>query len=177
MTRFYLKQLTVCGFISVSMAMSACSDTLAGGPLESSGVVGDFGKPVIMADAQSSIGQRYDSYRSELPRRSIERELQAENSFVSTGVISEPPMQEYRPYSPNVPAYTIQAGAFYSYDNASRLALLLSGFGQTRIDEDFYYGKTIYRVQLGGWVNREQAQPMLDLIQDRGFEGFITEAS
>ena len=92
MTRFYLKQLTVCGFISASMAMSACSDTLAGGPLESSGVVGDFGKPVIMADAQSSIGQRYDSYRSELPRRSIERELQAENSFVSTGVISEPPM-------------------------------------------------------------------------------------
>ena len=73
--------------------------------------------------------------------------------------------------------FTIQAGAFGSYDNATRLSDQLSAFGETQISSGNKNGKTIYRVQLGGWNSKADAAPTLQMIKANGFEGFVTSAS
>ena len=149
----------------------------------------DLPAAVELADAQSVMGQRYDSYISELPRRAAPRAMPT-SSLTSTGVVSEPSpaapapepqMAAYAPASaapvPVSMAYTIQVGAFSSYANADLQAVALRRYGETRIVEGVTNGRPIYRVMLGGWVSREQAAPMLDLIKARGFDGFVTRAS
>jgi cell division protein FtsN len=131
---------------------------------------------VELADAQSVMGQRYDSYISELPRRAAPRAIPT-SSLTSTGVVSEPSPAAPAAAAPLSMAYTIQAGAFSSYENADLQAVALRRYGETRIVEGVTNGRPIYRVMLGGWVSREQAAPMLDLIKARGFEGFVTRAS
>lgn len=73
--------------------------------------------------------------------------------------------------------FTVQAGAFQSISNAKRLADQLSRFGHARTVKTERDGATLYRVLVGAWPEAEQAQPMLDLIRDRGFEGFVTRDS
>ncbi len=150
----------------------------------------DLPEAIELADAQSVMGQRYDSYISELPRRATPRAIPT-SSLTSTGVVSEPSpiapavepeMASYTPAPvsdtlPTSMAYAIQAGAFSSYANADLQAVALRRYGETRIVEGIASGGPIYRVMLGGWVNREQAAPMLDLIKARGFDGFVVRAS
>lgn len=147
----------------------------------------NFQSAVSVADAQSVMGQRYDSYISELPRRVAPR-ASATTSLSSSAVVSErsapviapePQMAAYSP-TPAAPVagdFSIQAGAFSSYANADRLAVQLRDFADARVVEGVSNGRTVYRVMLGGWVNREQAMPMLDLMKARGFDGFVTRAS
>ena len=144
----------------------------------------NFQAAVSVADAQSVLGQRHDPYISELPRRAAPRP--ASSTLNSTAVVSAPAtapaMQPYRsqPVQPAAPSgvdFVIQAGAFSSYANADRLASQLRGYGEARIEEGSSNGRLVYRVMLGGWISREQAMPMLDLIKARGFDGFVTRTS
>lgn len=131
-----------------------------------------FEAAISKEDARRLLDQ--NSYTSQLPKRLPEAEAQA---------YTPPPQFAPYPAEPVENSYSssegfvIQAGAFGSYDNARRLSDQLSGFGATRISEDMKNGKPLYRVYLGGWASKRDAQPTLNLIKSNGFDGFVTKAS
>ena len=137
-----------------------------------------FESAISVADAQSVIGPSSSSLFSEVPRRVEAKPAFEKSNFTSAAVA---PANRYAPPAAPAPAFAegfaIQTGAFSSYSNASDLASRLSVFGSTRISEGFSNGKTIYRVLLGGWNNKAQAQPLLQQIKASGFDGFVTRAS
>lgn len=127
-----------------------------------------FEAAISAGDAQRLMNDA--GFESELPRRIPQQ---------TTSSPTPPPLFEPVPVEPVVSApagYVIQAGAFGSYENAQRLSQQLSGFGATRIVESFKNGKSLYRVYLGSWSQKQDAVPMLDLIRARGFDGFVTKA-
>lgn len=129
----------------------------------------NFEAAISVADARRVLSDT--GYESELPRR-VPKTYAAEPQHSE---LLEPIPVE--PVASVQNAYVIQAGAFGSYENASRLSEKLSQFGATRISEGYKNGKAIYRVQLGGWSSKQAAAPMLDLIKSRGFDGYVVKAS
>tara|TARA_Y100000052_G_scaffold27581_2_gene36763 strand:+ start:46058 stop:46702 length:645 start_codon:yes stop_codon:yes gene_type:complete len=150
-----------------------------------------FENAVSVADARSVLGKPSNVLQTEAPRRVEAPKSYASSSLTSTAVIPGPayqpeplpyvePRQYAAPepttthYSPSAP-YSIQAGAFSSISNADRLAAELSAFGDTRVTQGYSNGRQIFRVMLGEWHSRSDAQPTLRLIKSRGFEGFIAD--
>ena len=131
-----------------------------------------FEAAISKEDAKRLLDQ--NGYESQLPKRMPAPQSRA-----------EAPPPRFAPYQPATAddsystseGFVIQAGAFGSYDNARRLSDQLSGFGATRISEDMKNGKPLYRVYLGGWASKRDAQPTLNLIKSNGFDGFVTKAS
>ena len=139
-----------------------------------------------VADARSVMGKPNSMLQTEAPRRVQPSKSFASSGLTSTAVVPGPA------YEPETPAYveqtpysapefashsfSIQAGAFSSVSNADRLAAQLASFGDTRVTEGASNGRMIYRVMLGGWNTRSEAQPTLNLIKSRGYEGFVTDA-
>ena len=148
-----------------------------------------FESAISVADARSVIGPSSNDLVSEAPRRVAPKSSFDKTGFTSAAVV---PSYDYTPpaapvasaptpaptYTPAVASgFAIQTGAFSSYSNASELAARLSVYGSTRISEGYSNGKTVYRVLLGGWNSKDQAQPMLQQIKARGYDGFVTRAS
>lgn len=71
-------------------------------------------------------------------------------------------------------AFVIQAGAFSNIENAQRLEQELQRFGETRIEQARSSGRSVYRVFLGDYHSREDAQLVLELISSYGFDGFVS---
>ena len=145
----------------------------------------NFQSAISVADARSIMGET--GFVSETPTRIAPRPEKpvpmplypvqtaaAQPAYTQPAPVYEP---AYEPvYEVATPSdYVIQAGAFGNYSNASRLADQLSAFGETRITSGQSNGKPVHRVQLGGWSSKSQAQPMLDLIRARGFDGFVAK--
>lgn len=63
----------------------------------------------------------------------------------------------------------IQAGAFAQRENAVRLSLALSQFGQTRIDTVAAGGRDLHRVRLGPLENVASADSTLSSLQRNGY--------
>lgn len=145
-----------------------------------------FENAISVADARSVVGPTSSNLMSEAPRRVEPKPTFVEDDFVSTAVVAEGSYTSDAPSAtfttvPRTPQtvsntgdFAIQTGAFSSYANANSLASKLSAYGSTRISEGYSNGKPIYRVMLGGWNSRSAANPMLDLIKARGFDGFVT---
>ena len=68
----------------------------------------------------------------------------------------------------------IQVGAFSVYGNAARMAEDVSGYGPTRILQQYRNGQTLYRVYVGRFTNRSAAMILLRKMKSEGHNGFIT---
>ena len=64
--------------------------------------------------------------------------------------------------------------AFSNIENAQRLEQELQRFGETRIEQARSSGRSVYRVFLGDYHSREDAQLVLELIGSYGFDGFVS---
>ncbi len=77
----------------------------------------------------------------------------------------------------NAMTYVIQVGAFSSYANAARMMERVSVYDDADIVEGRKNGKPLYRVYLGGWSIRNEAQSTLNVLKSYGIDGFVTKAS
>lgn len=72
--------------------------------------------------------------------------------------------------------YTIQVGAFTERSNAEKLHNSLIGlFNDVRIEEFQTSETTYFRVRVGRFPSREEANPTALELSESGFSGFITE--
>lgn len=132
----------------------------------------NFEAAISARDAQKILND--SSYATETPVRLPEPR-------VETPVRSVFEQMDPAPYvAPKVSVrrdFTIQAGAFGSYENASRLKARLEAFGPVTIAEGWKNGAVIYRVQLGGFASKPAAAPTLQMIKANGFDGYVVSAS
>ena len=61
-------------------------------------------------------------------------------------------------------AVFIQAGAFASFDNASRLSIRLARYGRTQISQVVHDGQQLYRVRIGPVASVKEADDILDSV-------------
>ncbi len=71
-------------------------------------------------------------------------------------------------YSDAESAYYVQAGAFSSRASANNLSTKLSNYGKTKVAQAVVDGKTFYRVRLGPFPYKEEAEVSLARIKSYG---------
>lgn len=64
--------------------------------------------------------------------------------------------------------FAVLAGSFASEDNAKKLAKKLSDVGSVSIDKVSVAGKTLWRVEVVGFANRNEAEDALGEVRNRG---------
>ncbi|MCX5751178.1 MAG: SPOR domain-containing protein [Candidatus Saganbacteria bacterium] len=78
--------------------------------------------------------------------------------------------EEPKPETPNL-VYKVQTGFFRQFDNAKALSQKLQDKGFSNTIEELSTG--FYRVQVGEFDSRKDAQNVLDQVQKNGFEAII----
>ena len=69
------------------------------------------------------------------------------------------------------PGFYVQAGAFSEISNAKRLEAQISHLGSVFINVANIAGQTFHRVRLGPFVERSNAERLLDYIRNSGYSG------
>ncbi len=77
--------------------------------------------------------------------------------------------------APERSGYVVQVGSFASRNNADRLVAQLAELGHDAfVHSEESGGRTIHRVRVGGFAEREQAETLRDRLRDEaGFEGIV----
>ena len=71
------------------------------------------------------------------------------------------------------PAFQIQAGAFSQEEPARRLADRLAAASETSAQVAFSADRGLYRVLLGGFASRAEADAALEKLKASGQDGFV----
>lgn len=109
---------------------------------------------------KASKPQKSRGLSSKSPKKPISRELGAV-SDPATGEVSKAPVKETRLF--------VQAGAFKYYENANRVAAVLSKLGNVRISSVLVNGTDLFRVRLGPIDGVSSADRMLDRVIGSGY--------
>ena len=69
--------------------------------------------------------------------------------------------------------FTIQVGAFSSYDNAQELVAELKAHYEAYMEKDVKSTVTIYRVRVGRFNQRAQAQKVCERLSSEGYPAIV----
>jgi cell division protein FtsN len=70
----------------------------------------------------------------------------------------------------------VQVGAFSNPTNAERLREMLANTGQARVETTHARGRPVYRVRLGPWFDRAQAEAVRSRLLRNGYPDAVIAA-